>query len=184
MGSSGASGSNQQKKLGQELCSRGYMNQTLSWLLVLTNGKDGASITDPSVLPMSMQQHSQITPPLPTSVQDSRQSRNRMRRSESTSLLTILKSTTNPSGWEISDVPSSRPNLMPLDLMGSTTIYWNISLRTHWKSSKISWITSGPQTSRTIGEQPLWSPSLNQTRAMLTQTVTDQLRCPVACARS
>ena len=139
----------------------------------------------PSLLPMSMQQHSQITPPLPTTVQDSRKSRNRMRRSESTSLLTILKSTTNPSGLGISGVPSWRPNPVPLDLMGSTTIYWNISLRTHWKSSKISWITSGPQeTFRTSGEQPLWSPSPNQTRTMLTQIVTDQSRWPAACARS
>ena len=88
-------------------------------------------------LPMSMQQHSQITS-LPTTAQDSRQSRNRMRRSESTSLLTISKSTTNPSGWGISGVPSWKPNPVPLDLMESTTIYWNISLRTHWKSSKIS----------------------------------------------
>ena len=72
---------------------------------------------------------------------------------------------------------------VPLDLVESTTIYWNISLRTHWKSSKISWITSGPQeTSRTSGEQPLWSP--NQTRTMLTQIVTDQSRWPAACARS
>ena len=126
-----------------------------------------------------------FTPPPPTTVQDSRQSRNRMRRSESTSLLTIPKSTTNPSGWGISGVPSWRPSPVPLDLMGSTTIYWNISLVTHWKTSKISWITSGPQeTSRTSGEQPLWSPSPNQTRTMLTPIVTDQSRWPAACARS
>ena len=36
---------------------------------------------------------------------------------------------------------------------------WNISLRTHWKSSKISWITSGPQeTFHISGEQQPWSP--------------------------
>ena len=126
-----------------------------------------------------------ITPPLPTTVQDSRQSRNMMRRSESTSLLTIPKSTTNPSGWGISGVPPWRPNPVPLDLMGSTIIYWNICLRTQWKSSNISWIISGPQeTSRTSGEQPLWCPSPNQTRIMLTQIVTDQSRWPAACARS
>ena len=139
----------------------------------------------PSLMPMNMQQHSQITPPLPTTVQNSRQSKNMMRSSESTSLLTIPKSTTNPSGWGISGVPSWRPNPVPLDLMGSTTIYWNIFLRTHWKSLKISWITSGPQnTSRTSGEQPLWSLSPNQIRIMLSQIVTDQSHWPAACARS
>ena len=139
----------------------------------------------PRILLTSTQLHSQIIPPLPTTVQDARPSRNRMRRSESTSLLTTLKSTTNPSDWETSGAPSRRPNPVPLDLMGSTTIYWNISLGKHWKSSKISWITSGLQeTSRISGEWQLWSLSPNQTRTTLTHSVTDQSHWPVACARS
>ena len=82
------------------------------------NGKDGVSITDPKGI---AKEHAAAFTgnSSATTMQDSRQSRNRMRRSDLTWLLTIMRSKT---GWEMSRVPSWRPNPVPLDLMGSTTV--------------------------------------------------------------
>ena len=96
-----------------------------------------------TILLTSMQRPSQITRPLPTTVPDSRPSRLKIRGSESTSTLTTLKSTTSPSDCELSSVLSWRPNPVPLDLTGSTTTYWNTSLRTHQRSSRRSWTSFG-----------------------------------------
>ena len=85
----------------------------------------------PRISLMRKQQHSQTTPPLPTTVPDSRPSRLKMRELESTSPMITLKSTTSPSDWEISGVLSWRPNPVPLGLTGSKTTCWNTSLRTH-----------------------------------------------------
>ena len=85
----------------------------------------------PRISLMRKQQHSQTTPPLPTTVPDSRPSRLKMRELESTSPMITLKSTTSPSDWEISGALSWRPNPVPLGLTGSKTTCWNTSLRTH-----------------------------------------------------
>ena len=58
------------------------------------NRKDGAPITDPKDIANSirihLQQHSQVTPPLPTTVPDSRPSRLKMKEPELSSPLIIL----------------------------------------------------------------------------------------------
>ena len=132
-----------------------------------------------------MQRPSQITPLLSTTVPDSRPSRLKMKGPESTSPLTILKSTTSPSDWEISGVLYWRLNPVPQDLTGSTTTCWNTSLRTHSRSSKRSWTSSGSLViSLLSGGQQRWSQSPNQTRTTLTHSVTDPLHWPVVYARS
>ena len=132
------------------------------------NRKDSASITNPKTLLTSLQQHSQITPPLPTTVPNSRPSRHMIWELEFTSLLTTLKSTTSPSDWEIWDFLSWRPNPVHLDLMGPTITCWSTSLRTHYRSSKRSWTTSGSLVISLLnGERQRWSPSPSQTRTTL-----------------
>ena len=88
----------------------------------------------PKILLMSMRQHSQTTPPLPTTVLHSKPLKCRGRRWKLTSRQTTLRSTTNLFDWEIWGGQSWRPNPVHLDLMGSTTICWNISLRTRLRS--------------------------------------------------
>ena len=87
----------------------------------------------PKILLMSMRQHSQTTPP-PTTVLHSRPLKCRRRRWKLTSCRTTLWSTTILSDWEIWGGQSWRPNPVHLDLTGSTTICWNISLRTRLRS--------------------------------------------------
>ena len=77
----------------------------------------------------SMQPHSQLTPPPPITVLNSRPWRSKKRWWKLTSPRITLKSTTNPSDWEIWGGQSWRPSPVHLDLMGSTTICWNISWR-------------------------------------------------------
>ena len=138
----------------------------------------------PRILLTSMQQLLQITPPLPTTVPDSRSSRPKMRGSEWTSPLTTLTSTTCPSDWEISGVLSWRPNPVPVDLMGSTTTNWNTSLRTHLRSSKRFCTSNGSLVISLSGGQQQWSLFQNQTRTTLTHSITDQSHLLVVYARS
>ena len=78
-----------------------------------------------------------------------------------------------------------RLNPVPLDLTGSTTTCWNTSLRTHYRSSKRSWTSSGSMVISLIsGGQQQWSHSPNQTRTTLTHSVTDPLHWPVVLTRS
>ena len=111
----------------------------------------------PKILLTSKQLHSQMIPPLPTTVQDSRPSRNRMRRFQSTSLLTTLNSTTNPSDWETSGTPSLRSNPVPLDLMGSTTIPMKYLPQETLKILKDILNIWTQETSCISGERQLWS---------------------------
>ena len=138
-----------------------------------------------TILLTSMQRPSQISRPVPTTVPDSRPSRLKIRGSESTSTLTTLKSTKSLSDCELSSVPSWRPNPVPLDLTGSTTTYWNTSLRTHQRSSRRSWTSFGSLVISLLGGgQQQWSQSQDQTRTTLTHSVTDQSRWPVVYASS
>ena len=100
------------------------------WNRVFVSISHGVCVTT-GILLTSMQQPSRISPPLPTTMSDSRPPRLKMRGLQSTSPLTTLKSTTSPSDWEIPTILSWSPNPVPLDLTGSTTTYWNTSLRTY-----------------------------------------------------
>ena len=69
-----------------------------------------------------MQQHSQTSPPPPTTVLHFRPLKCTRRWWKFTSRQTTLRSTTNLTDWEIWGGQSWRPNPVHLDLTGSTTI--------------------------------------------------------------